>query len=138
MATSMRKHAIVLAIIGAFSFTSGGRAQAAQSIWDGGGQGNNFSNAQNWVGDVAPSPNDIIVFDGATRPTPNNDYPAGTVFNGITFANTVAFPFLVTGNSVNLSGDINDNTQAFTNTIALPLALQVTPNVFVTANGSLA
>ncbi len=135
MTASLRNCAVAFALLGVFSVTSS--VFAAQSIWDGGGQGNNFSSAQNWVGDVAPLPNDIIVFDGAFRPTPNNDYPAGTQFNGITFASTVAFPFTVTGNSVNLNGDILDNTQAFANTISFPLALQVTPTVFIAPTGSL-
>ena len=113
-------------------------ARANTDTWDGGGFNNNFSNAENWVGDVAPLPNDVLVFDGAIRPTPNNDYSTDTPFNGITFASTVAGPFVVTGNEINLNGDINDNTQAFVNTLSLPLALQLTPNVSVTANGSLA
>ncbi len=41
----------------------------SQKVWDGGGTGVtqfNFSNAQNWVGDVAPVAGEDVVFDGTS------------------------------------------------------------------------
>ena len=113
-------------------------AGAATGTWDGGGGDNNFRTPANWAGDIAPSPGDILAFDGEVRLTPNNNYVAGTQFGGITFTPTVAGPFTLNGNGINLNGNITDSTQAFTNTINLPLALQVTPTVNIAKFGSLA
>ena len=71
------------------------------------------------------------------RLTPNNNYVAGTQFSGITFTPTVAGPFTLNGNLISLTGNITDSTQAFTNTINFPLALQTTPTVNITQFGSL-
>jgi fibronectin-binding autotransporter adhesin len=109
----------------------------AQSVWDGGGVDNNFKTAANWVGDVVPTPGSILTFDGSSRFAPNNDFVAGTAFSGISFASTAAGPFTITGSSINLTGNITDSTQSFTQTISLPLALQVTPTINVASFGSL-
>ena len=68
-------------------------ASAATATWDGGGGDNNFRTPANWAGDIAPSPGDILAFDGEVRLTPNNNYVAGTQFSGIVFTPTVAGPF---------------------------------------------
>jgi fibronectin-binding autotransporter adhesin len=112
-------------------------AYSATDTWSGGGGDNNFRTPANWVGGVAPSPGDILAFDGEVRLTPNNNYVAGTQFGGITFTPTVAGPFTLNGSLINLTGNITDSTQAFTNTINLPLSLQTTPTVNVTQFGSL-
>ena len=113
-------------------------AGAATATWDGGGGDNNFRTPANWVGDIAPSPGDILAFDGEVRLTPNNNYVAGSQFSGITFTPTVAGPFTLNGNAISLSGNIIDSTPAFTNTINLPLVLQTTPTINIVNFGSLA
>jgi len=60
------------------------RLAPAVATWDGGGTDNNWTTAANWVGDVAPNPQDDLVFSaGAARLTNNNDFVAGTVFDRI-------------------------------------------------------
>ncbi len=135
MATSANKFLAVLAVTGAV-FTAITPVQA-QSVWDGGGANNNWRTAENWVGDVVPTPGSVVVFDGSSRFTPNNDFAAGTAFSGITFATTAAGPFALNGSSINLTGNITDNTQSFTHTISLPLALQITPTIDIADLASL-
>ncbi len=54
--------------------------------WDGGSLVNNlWTTKENWVGDVAPSTGDNLVFPAGAAQLENvNDYPAGTVFGSIT------------------------------------------------------
>src|SRR5262245_41598243 len=115
---------------------AGGTARAAHDTWDGGGVDNSFKTSANWVGDVAPVPGDILTFDGAIKLNPNNNF-VNTQFGGLVFSATAAGPFTITGNSILLNGNITDNTQSFTQTINLPLALQTTPTVNITSFGSL-
>lgn len=45
--------------------------------WDGGGNNDLWSTADNWAGDIAPESGDSLVFPaGAARPDPVNDFPA--------------------------------------------------------------
>src|SRR3989442_6152549 len=81
------------------------RALAANTdVWTGGGGDNNFKTPSNWAGTIVPSPGDTLVFDGNNRFTPNDNFAAGTVFGGITFASTAAGPFNVGGNQIALNG----------------------------------
>src|SRR5688500_11784630 len=61
------------------------RSLLAVFTWDGGSPTDgDWTTAANWVGDVAPSPNDNLVFPvGAARLTNVNDYAAGTSFGAI-------------------------------------------------------
>jgi autotransporter-associated beta strand protein len=124
---------ILIPILAAFAPA----APAATDTWNGGGGDNNFKTPANWSGVLVPTPGDILAFDGSARFTPNNNFAAGTVFGGITFNATAAGPFTISGNLIDLNGNITDNTAAFTNTIGLNLALQTTPTISVAANGSL-
>ncbi len=66
------------------TLTIGTPVMPATRIWDGGGTDNKWSTAANWVGDVAPSPGDNLVFPaGASRLESVDDYPPGTVFGSI-------------------------------------------------------
>jgi fibronectin-binding autotransporter adhesin len=95
----------------------------------------NWMTAGNW--DTLPSPNDILAFDGTTGLTNNNNFTAGTQFNGITF-NSTAGLFVLGGNSVLLGGDINDKSTTNAETINLGLLLNGgTSNVKVAAGGTL-
>ena len=75
----------------------------ATKTWDGGGANDNWTSAANWDLDVAPVAGDALVFDGATRTTPANDFAAATSFASITFAAT-ASAFTLSGNSVTITG----------------------------------
>jgi autotransporter-associated beta strand protein len=60
---------------------------AATRTWDGDGANKNWTTATNWVGDIAPVPGDDLVFPpGAAQLFNNNNYPAGTMFNTVTFS----------------------------------------------------
>lgn len=94
---------------------------AQTSTWNGASSStDNWSDADNWGG-IIPSINDVLEFGQSTRLTPNNDYTANTQFSGINFLST-AGAFTLTGNAINLNGDINsanENTQTINMNIAL-------------------
>jgi autotransporter-associated beta strand protein len=105
-------------------------ALGAVRTWDGGGTTDNFTDALNWVGDVAPpftataaGTGDDLVFLGTSRLTPFNDTINGnqTAFT-ITFDPT-AGPFTIGGNlivlgsttsSTNNGNIINNSTNTAT------------------------
>ncbi|MDA3923225.1 MAG: autotransporter-associated beta strand repeat-containing protein [Kiritimatiellae bacterium] len=98
--------------------------QAADVAWDGGGVDDNLRSDLNWVGDSAPDTNDVLIFKGTVRTTPNNDFTADTQLNGLIFSNTVAGQsFTLGGNAVDLGGDITGVAAAGTidDTISLPI-----------------
>lgn len=95
---------------------------AGTDTWTGGGGNANWSNPANWLAGVAPSPYDSLVFtnQSGTGITANNDFSAGTAFDGITFGSSAAnSPFTLTGNSILLSGNTNGITVGVNNTAAL-------------------
>lgn len=90
------------------------KAYAANITWDGGTDGNlNFTDGENWVGDVAPTDADVLVFpSGVTNNDPVNDMGA-TVFGGIEFGAIASFEcpnsgtvFDFSGSSIQLSGNV--------------------------------
>src|SRR4051812_27712534 len=115
---------------------AGAAASGATDTWTGTSSAN-WNDAGNWTGGNAPPlASDLLVFDGSTNTTTNNDFAANTNFGGIGFAAT-ASSFTLGGNAVLLSGDINDNS-ANAQSITLGLLLDgATSNVNVTAGGSL-
>ncbi len=102
--------------------------------WNGGGNANNFSSAGNWGG-VSLAAGDSLSFAGTTKLTPNNDTAANTEYAGITF-NSGAGAFVITGNAINLAGDVINNSSTL-QTINLNLAMQANTN-FNAASGNLA
>jgi hypothetical protein len=62
-----------------------GTAHGGISTWNGSGADANWGTVGNW--DMPPMANDELVFNGAptARPVNTNDYPADTVFGGISF-----------------------------------------------------
>lgn len=95
-------------------------AFAADRTWDRGGSVNSWTNATNWVGDVAPVGGDALFFAGSGTGN-NNDFTANTQFNGITF-NAGASAFTLAGNAINLAGNIANNSST-NQTINLAMAL---------------
>jgi autotransporter-associated beta strand protein len=106
-------------------------AGATPVTWNGGSvvPTNNWSDAGNWVGGVAPVGGDSLTFDGSVQPSSNDDLPAGTSIAGITIAATAASTTLA-GNSINLTGDLAMN-RSTTSTINNALALQNSINIAV-------
>ncbi len=101
--------------------------------WDGGGGAdNNWMTAANWEYDVAPVAGDQLIFAGATQTSTTNNFPAGTVFDSITFSNG---GFTLTGNSVKLNpanGVAIDNVSG-QNQINLPITSDSTGTTIVQA-----
>jgi len=95
-------------------------AYAADKTWDGGGDQSSWSGSPaNWDLDTDPVANDRLFFGGSVGPSPNNNFAANTVFSGIIF-NTGAAAFNLTGNQVNLSGGVTNNSTTL-QTISLTL-----------------
>lgn len=90
----------------------------AQSVWDGGGTPSaglyNWSDAANWVGDVAPTSATTtnIQLAGSTGTTSNVD--TAFTIRTLTF-NSGAAAFNVTGNTISIQGAGNADTAAITN-----------------------
>jgi len=76
--------------------------------WDGGGTTNNWTEAANWLGDVAPTAGAILIFpDSAARKANTNDFPHDTNFSSITVTGK---GYQINGNSITLSNGITVNT----------------------------
>ncbi|MBN8459222.1 MAG: hypothetical protein J0M04_15430 [Verrucomicrobia bacterium] len=104
-------------------------------VWDGGGSTNNWTEAANWVGDVAPQQGDALEFpSSATRLTPFNDFPNESVFdrirftgNGPSFQITGNGPsFQITGSNIRLHDGVEISGQPLTSFDTDNLLLQVT------------
>ncbi len=94
-------------------------ANAATFTWNGGDVDDDlFGSGANWGGS-APTTGATtdLVFDGAVRLTPNNNYTAFDDFHSITFAAT-AGAFNVGGNAIDIFGKI-ENYSTLTQTISL-------------------
>jgi autotransporter-associated beta strand protein len=111
------------------------RAYSADRTWNGAGSDNNWSTPANWGG-AAPAAGDTLFFGGSVRTSPFNDFPAGTLFNGITINNPAGL-FALRGNGIILGGDLVDNMPLVPQTNLLSLSLSATRNVNVVADGSL-
>ena len=102
---------------------------------------------RHWGG-TAPVANDLLNFAGAVQLLTTNNFPAGTIFNGLLFDGT-ADPFVLFGNSLTLTTFTNGTDGSSVNpiggcvtnaslnieTIQLPLALSAGRHTFATAGG---
>ncbi len=116
MFTTTIKRSFVLAV--AFAVTllvqlaSTLPAYAATRTWDGGGDGTTFSDPLNWVSDIVPVSGDNIDLDTtgmANGGTINNDLTAGTQLGSISLTGTGSGSYTIGGNSVVLTGGINNS-----------------------------
>jgi autotransporter-associated beta strand protein len=112
-----------------------GPALAEPKIWDGGGGNASWTTPANWDNDAAPQPGDSLLFGGTTNTATVNDFTAGTLFAGFSF-NADAGPFSLSGNSVALAGNANDQAVA-AQKIALPLDLGGADRTFTVGPGGL-
>ncbi|MBK1834569.1 beta strand repeat-containing protein [Roseibacillus ishigakijimensis] len=97
---------------------------APDGAWNGGGSDNNWTTAENWVGEVVPVPgeSEVLTFAGSTRPTANNDFPVETVFGQLSYF-TDATSFTLTGHSLVLgNAHILENGSSRDQVIDLPLS----------------
>jgi len=99
------------------------RLAPAVATWDGGGANANWSTAANWIGDVAPTPGDDLVFPAAAAQKANvNDFQTGTSFGQLAVN---GFNYQISGNRVFLTNGISVDTGAGT-------APDVPPNLALT------
>src|SRR5262245_59641702 len=133
---SMRAVRARAALSAAAVLATSSLALAVDRTWHGGGANNSVTSGANWVGDVAPNPGDVLIFDGISRLTPVNNFAIGTSFGGIQFTST-AGAFNLSGNQITLGGDIVNNTGLVTQMIGLDLLLSATRGVNVTNSGVL-
>jgi fibronectin-binding autotransporter adhesin len=109
---------------------------ASAQTWNGDGGDDNWTTDLNWGG-TAPSANDLLTFSGTTRITNNNDFAAGTQFNGITL-NLNTGPWTLNGNAINLAGGIlvsANSSSLRTHILNMDLALQ-NPSTLITTRGN--
>lgn len=72
----------------------------ATRTWNGGGADDKWTTKENWAGNIAPQPDDILVFpQDAARKANTNDFPAGTRFGSFAFSGGA---YSLTGNAVAL------------------------------------
>lgn len=105
-----------------------------------GNSGVNWSTAANWTSTSANKPpigGDSLIFGaaGGSGGSLNNDITANTAFNAVTF-NSGASAFALSGNAINLAGNISDNA-VNVETISLPMAMTATHTYIVTNGGNL-
>ncbi|WP_425618761.1 RHS repeat-associated core domain-containing protein [Anatilimnocola sp. NA78] len=108
----------------------------ATLTWDGGGANGNWLTAANWVGDIAPSAGDNLVFTGNVRTTNVNNFPNGTSFDSISF-DSGAGSFSISGNQVVLNGGVDISVLAGTQSLAIPLSLASSSELNVSADSLL-
>lgn len=98
---------------------------ATSVVWTGLGADANWMTPSNWVGGAAPLAGNTLVFgNGAAQKTANNNFPSGTKFAAISFADG---GYTITGNDVKLSKGINStSTAGGPDTVALNVALTAT------------
>jgi autotransporter-associated beta strand protein len=110
-------------------------ADAATRTWDGGGTNDNWTTAGNWVGDVAPTAGDDLVFPpGAARLINVNNFAAGTAFNSIAFTDS---GYRLTGSNVLLTAGIIASHSSGVNEVWLPIQLNANQSFTNTGAGEL-
>lgn len=96
------------------------RSLLATMTWDG-SSSVNWTDAANWVGDIAPAAGDDLFFPaGAANLTNNNDFPAGTSFNTILF---MGGGYNITGNAISLAGGLTANNTTGNNSFSPAITL---------------
>lgn len=106
-------------------------------VWDGGGDGDNWSDAANWGG-VAASNGETLVFSDAPTGASDNDIAGGS-YSSLVFQ-TVAPAYTLTGNAITLTGDafgnVVQNLSSATQTFDLPLTIAATDGGIDTSAGA--
>ena len=103
-------------------------AYGQPATWDGGGATNDFTDAFNWVGDVAPTTNGVYTFAGTVGLTPNNNVTLSAADNTLTFDAT-AGAFTLTGGAIRIGSVTNSSSNLQTLNVSLRLNGTRTVNV---------
>lgn len=100
-------------LLGAIAGVGLGETAYAQSTWDGGGANSNWTNAVNWVGNVAPSGSTAdVIFAGSVRINPVLD--SSQSVDSVTFNSSSAFTISPSGSTVLTIAGV-DNSGIFVN-----------------------
>lgn len=117
-------------------------AMLPHPVWTGGGTPNGssqlaWSDAANWGGTAVAAGKTLTFATGAAPGSTSNynDFANNTQFTGITF-NTGTAAFTLSGNTVNLTGDVVNNSTN-TQTISNPLVIDGGNRTINTASGNL-
>jgi len=109
--------------------------RAAERVWDGSARDDGWSDAANWTGlGGTPVPGDSLRFPaGALTPANNNDFPAGTSFNVITYAGA---GYTASGNEIGLTGGIVVSHGAGNTILNLPISVEANQTFMVSLAGA--
>ncbi len=108
-------------------------AQAALRTWSGLGPDSKWTTATNWVGGVAPSVGDDLLFPtNALSLNSSNDFPAGTTFNSLIFSGG---GYSLSGNAIALNAGILA-TNGINNAINNPLILNSNQTFAISLGGN--
>lgn len=91
----------------------------ATRTWNGGGNDDLWSNANNWGG-TAPVAGDALVFTGSTRPNAQNDFTDDTEFASITLS-SASTTFTLSGNRITCNGTITHSSGAYDSYFSVPI-----------------
>lgn len=120
-----------LAAIG-LALSLGAVAFGQPATWDGGGTTSDFTDALNWVGDVAPTTNGSYTFAGTVGLTPNNNLTLTGADNSLTFDST-AGAFTLTGGAIRVGTVTNASSNP--QTIGVSLRYNGTRTIDTGASG---
>src|SRR6185436_20012891 len=121
---------LVLAVV----FLSVSPVVAAERVWDGGARGSGWNDIGNWVGTGVPAAGDSLRFPaGALQPSNNNDFPASTSFNVLTYAGA---GYTASGNEIGLTGGIVVSHGAGNTVLNLPINVAVNQTFMVSVAGA--
>ncbi len=98
------------------------RVVPSTSTWTGldAATSTNWSDANNWLGDIAPAAGDDLIFpSGASSLASNNDIGAGVAYGALTIADT---GYSITGNAVSFTS-IDASQTSGSSEVDLPIAL---------------
>lgn len=107
---------------------------AAERVWDGGARDNGWNDIGNWVGTGVPAAGDSLRFPaGALQLANNNDFPAGTSFQSLTYAGA---GYTATGNEIDLAGGIVVSHGAGNTVLDLPINVTANQTFMVSLAGA--
>lgn len=102
---------LAVGCLGLFPFHAAG----ASRTWDGGGTTGYWTNAPNWLADVAPANGDGLVFPaGVPRTVNTNSASAPSFFNSLTFTGS---NYVLTVSSLTITNGITNSIASKTNTL---------------------
>jgi len=108
--------------------------RAAERIWDGSARDDGWNDIGNWVGTGVPVAGDSLRFPaGALKLSNNNDFPAGTSFNVLTYAGA---GYTASGNEIGLTGGIVVSHGAGNTVLNLPIHVALNETFTVSLAGA--